>query len=116
MYNQDEVIEDENTIKITIFGVGKSCFISRFIQDKFDEKETNLKTSSVIIFHYNGEDSFLKITEVPENVENIELESLMSKADAMIFCYDILNYGSLTDLEKLINVAQQKKSNTAQVP
>ena len=104
-------------IGILILGnanVGKTSFISRFVQNKFiktysstQELRQSFITKNIDI---NGQTYEIKFLDSPAAEKYIPaLKPYIQKIDCFIFMYDITNKKSFDDIEKWIKIVTKNK-------
>ena len=116
---------NKNDIGILILGnanVGKTSFISRFVQNKFiktysstQELRQSFITKNIDI---NGQTYEIKFLDSPAGEKYISaLKQYIQKIDCFIFMYDITNKKSFDDIEKWIKIVTdvKEKPNIAMI-
>ena len=108
---------NKNDIGILILGnanVGKTSFISRFVQDKFittysstQELSQSFITKNIEIKGQKYKIKFLDSTAAEKYIS--ALKQYIQKIDCFIFMYDITNKKSFEDIEKWIKIVTDLK-------
>ena len=108
---------NKNDIGILILGnanVGKTSFISRFVQDKFittysstQELSPSFITTNIDIKGQKYKIKFLDSTAAEKYIP--ALKQYIQKIDCFIFMYDITNKKSFEDIEKWIKIVTDLK-------
>ena len=116
---------NKNDIGILILGnanVGKTSFISRFVQDKFittysstQELSPSFITTNIDIKGQKYKIKFLDSTAAEKYIP--ALKQYIQKIDCFIFMYDITNKKSFEDIEKWIKIVTdvKEKQNIAMI-
>ena len=108
---------NKNDIGILILGnanVGKTSFISRFVQNKFittysstQELSSSFITTNIDIKGQKYKIKFLDSTAAEKYIS--ALKQYIQKIDCFIFMYDITDKKSFEDIEKWINIVTDLK-------
>ena len=105
---EKETIKDETKIRILIVGnsrVGKTCLISRYVNDIFKEKYISTIGLDFETKYLNKNNKKYEIELIETKLEN----NLKIKYEGIIFVYDTTEQQSFDDISNYIEFIQEKK-------
>ena len=105
---EKETIKDETKIRILIVGnsrVGKTCLISRYINNIFKEKYISTIGLDFETKYLNKNNKKYEIELIETKLEN----NLKIKYEGIIFVYDTTDQQSFDDISNYIEFIQEKK-------
>ena len=105
---EKETIKDETKIRILIVGnsrVGKTCLISRYVNDIFKEKYISTIGLDFETKYLNKNNKKYEIELIETKLEN----NLKIKYEGIIFVYDTTDQQSFDDISNYIEFIQEKK-------
>ena len=105
---EKETIKDETKIRILIAGnsrVGKTCLISRYVNDSFKEEYISTIGLDFETKYLNKNNKKYEIELIETKLEN----NLKLKYEGIIFVYDTTDQQSFDDISNYIEFIQEKK-------